>query len=86
MLDWHSCQICYPLEINLLYKVINQVISYWLSYRSKVCCIGLRPKITVTGSRSAVLVRGRRPRANTASRGPVTGTIRNYLINHNFVN
>ena len=40
----------------------------------------------VTGPRSAVLVRGRRPRANTADREPVTGLIRNYLINDNFIN
>ena len=26
------------------YYVINQVISYWLSYRSEVSCIGPRPK------------------------------------------
>ena len=26
------------------YYVINQVISYWLSYRSEVSCIGQRPK------------------------------------------
>ena len=26
----------------LLYNVINQVISYWPSYRSEVCCIGPR--------------------------------------------
>ena len=40
----------------------------------------------VMGPRSAVLVRGRRPWANTADRGPVTGPIRNYLINDNFIN
>ena len=27
-----------------------------------------------------------KPRANTADRGPVTGPIRNYLINDNFIN
>ena len=52
------------------YNVINQVISYWPSYRSEVCCIGPEAK----------------PRANTADRGPVTGPIRNYLINDNFIN
>ena len=60
-----------PLESKILHKklyynFINQVISYWPSYRSKVCCIG--------------------PRANTADQGPVTGPIRNYLINDNFIN
>ena len=30
-------------ELGLYYYVINQVISYWLSYRSEVSCIGLRP-------------------------------------------
>ena len=37
----------------------------------------------VTGPRSAVLAR---PRANTADLEPVTGPIRNYLINDNFIN
>ena len=40
----------------------------------------------VTGPRPAVFVRGRRPRANTVDRGPVTGPIRNDLINDNFIN
>ena len=35
----------------------------------------------VTGPRLAVLDRGWRPRSNTADRGPVTGPIRNNLIN-----
>ena len=47
--------------------VINQVISYWTSYRSSVSCIGPRP-------------------SNTADRGPVTGPIRNNLINEIFIN
>ena len=34
------------------------------------------------GLRSAVLVHGLRPRANTADLVPVTGPIRNYLINN----
>ena len=40
----------------------------------------------VTGPRLAVLDRGRRPRSNTADRGPVTGPIRNDLINEIFIN
>ena len=40
----------------------------------------------VTGPRLAVLDRGRRPRSNTADRGPVTGPIRNKLINEIFIN
>ena len=40
----------------------------------------------VTGPRLAVLDRGRRPRSNTANRGPVTGPIRNNLINEIFIN
>ena len=40
----------------------------------------------VMGPRYAVLALGRRPWANTADRGPVTGPIRNYLINDNFIN
>ena len=35
----------------------------------------------VTGPRSAVLARGLRPRVNEADLGPVTGPIRNPLIN-----
>ena len=51
------------LSSFFLYDVINQVISYWPSYRSEFCCIGPR-----------------------RSRGPVTGPIRNYMINDNFIN
>ena len=40
----------------------------------------------VTGPRLAVLDRGQRPRSNTADRGPVTGPIRNNLINEIFIN
>ena len=40
----------------------------------------------VTGPRLAVLDRGRRPRSNAADRGPVTGPIRNNLINEIFIN
>ena len=36
---WSTQTICMSL-----YNVINQVISYWPSYRSKVCCTGPRPK------------------------------------------
>ena len=39
----------------------------------------------VTGPRLAVLDRGRRPRSNTTDRGPVTGPIRNNLINEIFI-
>ena len=52
------------------YYVINQVISYWLSYRSEVSCIGPR----------------RRPSTYTADQGPVTEPIRNHLINDIFIN
>ena len=27
MLDWHSCQICYPLEIKLLLVLIIIIIT-----------------------------------------------------------
>ena len=40
----------------------------------------------VTGRRLAVLDRGRRPRSNTADRRPVSGPIRNNLINEIFIN
>ena len=56
------------------YNVINQVISYWTSYRSSVSCIGPRPNNKLL------------PRSNTADRGPVTGPIRNNLINEIFIN
>ena len=46
--------------------VINQVISYWPSYRSSASCIGPRLRLG--------------PIQQTS--GPVTGPIRNYLINN----
>ena len=66
---WPSFFLYWPRSSFFFYKlinkiVINQVISYWSSYRSWVCCIGPRP------------------RTNTAYLGPVTGPIRNYLINN----
>ena len=27
MLDWHSCQICYPLEINILLLLLLQLFG-----------------------------------------------------------
>ena len=36
----------------------------------------------VTGPRSAVLTLGLRPPANTADLGPVTGPVRNHMINN----
>ena len=27
MLDWHSCQMCYPLEIKLLFIIIIIIIG-----------------------------------------------------------
>ena len=60
-LHWQSSSFFYKL-INKI--VINQVISYWPSYRSSVCCIGSQP------------------RTNTADLGPITGQIRNNLINN----
>ena len=27
MLDWHSCQICYPLEIKLLLLLLSDEIT-----------------------------------------------------------
>ena len=48
--------------------LVNQVISYWPSYGSEVCCIGPRPKAVGQYSRSRTL----------------TGPIRNYLINDIF--
>ena len=57
---------------------------------SALCAIMLLIKLfrigPVTGPRLAVLDRGRRPRSNTADRGPVTGPIRNNLINEIFIN
>ena len=44
ILLWHSLSLPYNYfgMYNLYYNVINQVISYWPSYRSEVCCIGPR--------------------------------------------
>ena len=50
----------------------NEVISYWPSYGSSICCTGPRP--SASGQYS-------RPRTNTADLRPVTVPIRNYLIN-----
>ena len=36
------------------YNVINQVISYWPSYGSEVCCIGPRLKAVGQYSRSRI--------------------------------
>ena len=59
-------------------------------YIYNTCTIMLLIKLfrigPVTGPRLAVLDRGRRPRSNTADRGPVTGPIRNNLINEIFIN
>ena len=53
------------------------MISYWLSYRSEVSCIGPRPKAEV----SCI---GPRPKAENQYSGarPVTEPIRNHLINN----
>ena len=51
--------------VKLINKiVINQVISFWPSYGSSICCIG--PRLW--------------PGANTADLGPITEPIRNYFI------
>ena len=55
------------IKLTLINKiVINQVISHWPSYGSSICCIGPWPLAS----------------ANTADLRPVTGPIRNYLINN----
>ena len=54
---WNDMDFWQLINKNL----INQVISYWTSYRSSVSL---------------------RPRSNTANLGPVTGPIRNNLINN----
>ena len=35
------------IKLYIFYNVINQVISYWTSYRSEVSCIGPRPEAEV---------------------------------------
>ena len=40
----HGDLFCTEMKIYTYYYVINQVISYRLSYRSEVSCIGPRPK------------------------------------------
>ena len=32
MLDWHSCQICYPLEIKLLLLYYNILLCFLFSF------------------------------------------------------
>ena len=32
MLDWHSCQICYPLEIKILLLLLLLLDSFIVSY------------------------------------------------------
>ena len=69
-------------EINLYARVFEYTITKMLLI--KLFRIG-----PVTGPRLAVLDRGRRPRSNTADLGPVTpvtGLIRNNLINEIFIN
>ena len=38
MLDWHSCQICYPYEIKLLllYFFISITYSIWHGYQCNI--------------------------------------------------
>ena len=49
----------------MLYNVINQVFSYWPSYGSEVCCIGLRPKL------AQLRVRGLLYWPEAEGRGPI---------------
>ena len=32
MLDWHSCQICYPLEIKILLLLFDKTLSLVVIY------------------------------------------------------
>ena len=59
----------------------SEQVCYIIMLLIKLSCIG-----PVTGPWLAVLDRGRRLRSNTADRGPVTGPIRNNLINEIFIN
>ena len=56
-------------DLRQYYNVIYQVISYWPSYGSAVCCIGRRPKAMDQYSRSRT----------------VAGPILNKLINDNLL-
>ena len=43
MLNWHSCQICYPLEIKILLllqyaKKLSSIFQFGKSYLSKTVC------------------------------------------------
>ena len=33
MLDWHSCQICYPLEINIII-IVGELTHTSLNYKA----------------------------------------------------
>ena len=73
------------VQIKLINKIVNnQVTSYWPSYRSEVCCIGPR-RIAQLQVLGLLYWASASPRANTANLGPVTGPIRNYLINNTIV-
>ena len=70
--------------------VYNTLVDYSVAVSEVLYTIMLLIKLfrigPVTGPRLDVLDRGRRPRSNTADRGPVTGPIRNNLINEIFIN
>ena len=36
MLDWHSCQICYPLEIKILLLLLLFVLRFWVIFMSLI--------------------------------------------------
>ena len=69
-----------------LFKLFEAYMDYTYSNCNIMLLIKLFRIGPVTGPRLAVLDRGRRPRSNTADRGPVTGPIRNNLINEIFIN
>ena len=80
---WHRLfrTLCFP-KCNLIYNLkVEENVNGTIMLLIKLFRIG-----PVTGPSLAVLDRGRRPRSNTADREPVTGPIRNNLINEILIN
>ena len=55
MLDWHSCQICYPLEINLLLSLLPCLLknSNPIKYRQMLLDVDLHEIVRNSRDHSA---------------------------------
>ena len=63
---------CWVRLINKI--VINQVISYWPSYRSEVCCVGLINNIII------LKISDSREKTLTCVRSDKSGSFRPYFV------